>query len=170
VVRPIARLDRKNHETLRAYAAFIAEPTDDVLSQLVDVVLGKDSEFIAWPEQYAVLSFGTGALVYSAFSRRVAAGIDVGNRDIALAHPPQRDARLVRDITVSIVGLAAALSSVERQSGHYVMSLRSTPPAFDHSTHSAEARTAAMEHLSTTTSVSVTTRRYSRSSRRRQTS
>ena len=48
VVRHIVRLDQENHETLHAYAQFIAEPTDYVLNQLVDSVLGKDREFIAW--------------------------------------------------------------------------------------------------------------------------
>ena len=53
VVRHIARLDQENHETLHAYAQFIAEPTDYVLNQLVESVLGRDKEFIAWREQHA---------------------------------------------------------------------------------------------------------------------
>ena len=52
VVRHIARLDHENSETLHAYAAFIAEPTDYVLSQLVESVLGRDKEFVAWREQH----------------------------------------------------------------------------------------------------------------------
>jgi hypothetical protein len=50
VVRHIVRLDQENNETLHAYAEFIAEPTDYVLNQLVDAVLGKDREFVAWRE------------------------------------------------------------------------------------------------------------------------
>ena len=90
-----------------------------------------------------------------------------------------RHARCVRDITVSIVGLAAALSRlsaslrprfgaggldsrVGRATGRH---LRDVPPvyprAFDHSRHSAERRTA-MEHLSMTPSVSVTIGRHTR--------
>ncbi len=53
VVRHIARLDQENNETLHAYAAFIAEPTDYVLNQLVESVLGRDKEFVAWREQHA---------------------------------------------------------------------------------------------------------------------
>lgn len=53
VVRHIARLDQENNETLHAYAEFIAEPTDYVLNQLVESVLGRDKEFVAWREQHA---------------------------------------------------------------------------------------------------------------------
>src|SRR3954463_15612058 len=53
IVRPIPRLDQGNPETLHAYAQFIAEPTDYVLNELVESVLGKDKEFIAWREQHA---------------------------------------------------------------------------------------------------------------------
>lgn len=52
VVRHIARLDQENNETLHAYAEFIAEPTDYVLNQLVESVLGRDKEFVAWREQH----------------------------------------------------------------------------------------------------------------------
>ena len=53
LVRHIARLDQENSETLHAYAEFIAEPTDYVLNQLVESVLGRDKEFTAWREQHA---------------------------------------------------------------------------------------------------------------------
>ena len=50
-VRHITRFDRETNETLYAYA-----PTEYVLNQLVDTVLGKDKEFVAWrvehPESY----------------------------------------------------------------------------------------------------------------------
>jgi hypothetical protein len=48
LVRHIARLDRETNETLFAYAQFIGEPTDYVLNQVIDTVLGKDKDFQAW--------------------------------------------------------------------------------------------------------------------------
>ena len=48
LVRHIARLDHENNETLYAYATFLNEPTDYVLNQLVESVLSKDKEFVAW--------------------------------------------------------------------------------------------------------------------------
>jgi hypothetical protein len=48
LVRHIARLDRENHETLYAYAQFLSEPTEYVLNQLIESVLSKDKEFLAW--------------------------------------------------------------------------------------------------------------------------
>jgi hypothetical protein len=42
------RLDRDNHETLYAYAAFVDEDPEYVLNQLVETVLGKDKDFLAW--------------------------------------------------------------------------------------------------------------------------
>ena len=36
------RLDRENHETLYAYAAFINEEPEYVLNELIDTVLAKD--------------------------------------------------------------------------------------------------------------------------------
>ncbi|MBI4485040.1 MAG: hypothetical protein HY655_03425 [Acidobacteria bacterium] len=53
LVRHITRLYRENNETLFAYAKFIGEPTEYVLNQLVDSVLGKDKDFQAWREQNA---------------------------------------------------------------------------------------------------------------------
>ena len=41
LVRHIARLDRETNETLFAYAQFIGEPTDYVLNQVIDTVLGR---------------------------------------------------------------------------------------------------------------------------------
>ena len=52
-VRHITRLYRENAETLFAYATFIGEPTEYVLNQLVETVLGKDKDFQAWREQHA---------------------------------------------------------------------------------------------------------------------
>src|SRR2546423_15551617 len=59
-VRLITRLDRENHETVYAYAHFIGESGEYVLNQLVESVLGKDKEFIAWraehPDSYVPIS------------------------------------------------------------------------------------------------------------------
>jgi hypothetical protein len=51
-VRHITRLDRENNETLYAYAQFLGEPTEYVLNQLVESVLAKDKEFVAWRAQH----------------------------------------------------------------------------------------------------------------------
>lgn len=52
LVRLITRLDRENNETLYAYAHFLGEPTDYVLNQLIDSVLAKDKEFLAWRTEH----------------------------------------------------------------------------------------------------------------------
>ena len=55
-VRHITRFDRETNETLYAYAHFLGEPTEYVLNQLVDTMLARDKEFVAWraehPESY----------------------------------------------------------------------------------------------------------------------
>src|SRR5437868_5093019 len=53
LVRHITRLDRETNETLYAYAHFLGEPTEYVLNQLVDTMLGKDREFLAWRAAHA---------------------------------------------------------------------------------------------------------------------
>ena len=53
VVRHITRLDRENVETLFAYAAFLGEPAEYVLNQLIDTLLARDKEFVAWRESNA---------------------------------------------------------------------------------------------------------------------
>ena len=56
LVRHTTRFDRETNETLYAYAHFLGEPTEYVLNQLVDTVLAKDKDFLAWravhPESY----------------------------------------------------------------------------------------------------------------------
>ena len=56
LVRHVTRFDRETNETLYAYARFLGEPTEYVLNQLVDTMLAKDKEFLAWraehPESY----------------------------------------------------------------------------------------------------------------------
>jgi hypothetical protein len=51
------RLDRENHETLYAYAAFLDEEPEYILNQLIETVLTKDRDFAAWraahPQSYA---------------------------------------------------------------------------------------------------------------------
>ena len=52
LVRHITRLDRESYETLFAYAAFLGEPPEYVLNQLIDTVLAKDKEFLTWREAH----------------------------------------------------------------------------------------------------------------------
>ena len=52
VVRHITRLDRENNETLYAYAQFLGEPTDYVLNQVIESVLAKDKDFVAWRSEH----------------------------------------------------------------------------------------------------------------------
>ena len=52
LVRHITRLDRESYETLFAYAAFLGEPAEYVLNQLIDTVLARDKEFLAWREAH----------------------------------------------------------------------------------------------------------------------
>jgi hypothetical protein len=52
LVRHITRLDRESYETLFAYAAFLGELPEYVLNQLIDTVLAKDKEFLAWREAH----------------------------------------------------------------------------------------------------------------------
>ena len=56
LMRHITRFDSETNETLYAYAHFLGEPTEYVLNQLVDTMLAKDKEFLAWradhPESY----------------------------------------------------------------------------------------------------------------------
>jgi hypothetical protein len=47
-VRHRTRLDHETNETLYAYAHFIGEPTEYVLNQVIDNVLGKDKDFQQW--------------------------------------------------------------------------------------------------------------------------
>ena len=47
-VRLVTRLERESNETLYAYAHFLGEPAEYVLNQLIDTVLAKDKEFVAW--------------------------------------------------------------------------------------------------------------------------
>ena len=42
------RLDRDNHETLYAYAAFLDEEPEYVLNQLIETVLARDRDFTTW--------------------------------------------------------------------------------------------------------------------------
>ena len=53
LVRHITRLDRENNETLYAYASFLGEPTEYVLNQLIECVLAKDKEFLAWRAEHS---------------------------------------------------------------------------------------------------------------------
>ena len=47
------RLDRENHETLYAYAAFINEEAEYVLNELIDTVLARDKDFMKWRAEHS---------------------------------------------------------------------------------------------------------------------
>lgn len=72
LVRHITHMDRENHETLHAYAAFIGEDAMYVLNELIDTVLAKDREFVKWralhPESFVPQGMRNGR------HRRTAAG------------------------------------------------------------------------------------------------
>ena len=48
LIRHRTRLDWETNETLYAYAHFIGEPTEYVINQVIDTVLGKDKDFLLW--------------------------------------------------------------------------------------------------------------------------
>lgn len=48
LVRHRTRLDHETNETLYAYAHFIGESTEYVLNQVIDTVLARDKDFVAW--------------------------------------------------------------------------------------------------------------------------
>jgi hypothetical protein len=52
LVRHRTRLDHETNETLYAYAQFIGEPTEYVLNQVIDTVLGKDKAFLQWRAEH----------------------------------------------------------------------------------------------------------------------
>ena len=52
LVRHRTRLDRETNETLYAYAHFLGEPTEYVLNQVIDTVLGKDKDFLQWRTEH----------------------------------------------------------------------------------------------------------------------
>lgn len=47
-IRLVTRLERETNETLYAYAAFLGEPVEYVLNELIDTVLAKDRDFVTW--------------------------------------------------------------------------------------------------------------------------
>jgi len=51
-VRLITRLEHESNETLHAYSQFLQEPVEYVLNQLIDTVLAKDKEFVAWRREH----------------------------------------------------------------------------------------------------------------------
>ena len=52
LVRHRTRLDRETTETLYAYAHFLGEPTEYVLNQVIDTVLGRDKDFLQWRTEH----------------------------------------------------------------------------------------------------------------------
>ena len=82
IVRVVTRLDHETNETLHAYAQFLGESTEYVLTQVIDTVLAKDKEFLAWRAGHPESSVPhTGA-------RRGAARRRGSSRDSAHAHAP----------------------------------------------------------------------------------
>jgi hypothetical protein len=47
-LRLVTRLEHETNETLYAYAAFLGEPVEYVLNEVIDTVLAKDKDFVAW--------------------------------------------------------------------------------------------------------------------------
>jgi len=88
------RLDRDNHETLYAYAAFVEEEPDYVINQLVETVLAKDKEFLSWraahPHSHAphrVVKTQHPSRIASAPRRRGSSG---ASADIVMRAPADR--------------------------------------------------------------------------------
>jgi hypothetical protein len=52
LVRHRTRLDWETNETLYAYAHFIGEPTEYVINQVIDTVLGRDKDFLQWRAEH----------------------------------------------------------------------------------------------------------------------
>jgi hypothetical protein len=48
IVRHICRLRQPNRDTLLAYARFLGDSPDYVLTQVIEAVLAKDRDFLAW--------------------------------------------------------------------------------------------------------------------------
>lgn len=51
-LRHVSSLEDQNNETLHAYAAFIGEPPNYVLNQLIDKLLATDAEYVTWRERH----------------------------------------------------------------------------------------------------------------------
>lgn len=51
-LRFVSSLEDENLEALHAYAAFIGEPPNYVLNQLIDTVLATDADYRAWRAQH----------------------------------------------------------------------------------------------------------------------
>jgi hypothetical protein len=47
-VRIHVRLEREAHETLHAHAAFLGESPEYVLNEVIDTVLARDRDYLAW--------------------------------------------------------------------------------------------------------------------------
>jgi hypothetical protein len=52
MLRHVTRLDVENTETLYAYARFLGESTEYVLNEVIDSVLGRDREYLAWRAEH----------------------------------------------------------------------------------------------------------------------
>ena len=99
LVRHIARLDRETNETLFAYAQFIGEPTDYVLNQVIDTVLGKDKDFQGWRAEHGE-SFVPRPGSKSHRSRRATERHPAHQRDNADLAAGRFRARVKRDVAM----------------------------------------------------------------------
>ena len=45
-LRLVTRLEHETNETLHAYAAFLGEPVEYVVNELIDTMLAKDKDFV----------------------------------------------------------------------------------------------------------------------------
>jgi hypothetical protein len=51
-VRMQVRLERETHETLHAYAAFLGESPEYVVNEVIDTVLARDRDYLAWRAEH----------------------------------------------------------------------------------------------------------------------
>ena len=52
IVRHICRLQEPNRDALVLYARFIGDAVDYVLNQLIETMLVKDRDFVAWRQEH----------------------------------------------------------------------------------------------------------------------
>lgn len=87
------RLERQNHETLHAYAAFIGESPEYVLNELIDHVLAKDKDFVIWRAEHTQ-SFAPRALAARAPKSREHASSRPPAATGVATMPPKTDHRM----------------------------------------------------------------------------
>lgn len=86
-------LERENHETLHAYAAFLGEDPEYVVNQLIDDVLAKDRDFVKWRADHRGPFAPRAAAARSPDARRRAAAREVRTATIVAAPSAAGNAR-----------------------------------------------------------------------------